>query len=348
MRVLVTGGAGFIGSHLVERLIGEGVDVDVLDLLHPAAHRAAPQYLPAEADITWGDVRDSAVVRRLVRRADAVAHLSSMVGLGTNFGDVTDYVGHNDLGTAVLLSALYESSFTGRLVLASSMVVYGEGRYRCRVHGSTRPGARTEEALGAGDFEPRCPECSAWLLPEPIDEDAPPDPRNVYAATKLHQEHLGMAFGRERRVPVTVLRYHNVYGPRMPHATPYAGVAAVFRSALQDGRPPRMFEDGGQMRDFIHVDDVARATAMALVCEPGPPGVFNIATGRPRSVSEMAVELCRATSPGSPQPVVTGEYRLGDVRHVFAAAERAADAFGFSADVRFEEGMRQFANDALR
>jgi dTDP-L-rhamnose 4-epimerase len=230
-------------------------------------------------------------------------------------------------------------------VLGSSMVVYGEGRYRCAEHGVVRPGPRRAVDLDAGRFEPLCPSCGRELSPERVPEDAPVDPRNVYAATKLAQEHLCSAFARETGVRLTALRYHNVYGPRMPRDTPYAGVASIFRSAFAAARAPRVFEDGGQRRDFVHVRDVARANLLAL--QDTPPDTYNVCSGIPRSVGEMASALGRAI-PGSPEPVVTGEWRAGDVRHVFASAERAARELGFTAHEDFDAGMREFATAELR
>ena len=202
-----------------------------------------------------------------------------MVGLGVDLGDLPDYVGHNDLATAQLLRALAAAGFAGRLVLASSMVVYGEGRYACPEHGVVRPGERRRADLDAGRFEPPCPRCGRTLVSHPVPEDAPPDPRSVYAATKLAQEHLCAVYGRETGVPVCALRYHNVYGPRMPRDTPYAGVASIFRSALAGGRAPRVFEDGAQRRDFVHVRDVARANVLALCGPVASQGAFNVASG---------------------------------------------------------------------
>jgi dTDP-L-rhamnose 4-epimerase len=341
--ILVTGGAGFIGSHVVDALLEAGETVRVLDAFLPAAHRTRPDYLDPRAELIEGDVRDPDVVARAVDGVTAVSHQAAMVGLGVDIGDIADYVAHNDLGTAVLLRAL--RGFQGRLVLGSSMVVYGEGRYRCPEHGVVRPGPRAPEDLDAGRFEPPCPACGRELAPEPVPEDAPVDPRNVYAATKLAQEHLCFAFARETGVPVVALRYHNVYGPRMPRDTPYAGVASIFRSAFAAGRAPRVFEDGAQRRDFVHVRDVARANVLAL--RAAPPGVYNVCSGIPRSVGEMATALGRAI-PGSPQPVVTGEWRAGDVRHVFASAGRAARELGFTATEDFDAGMREFATAELR
>jgi dTDP-L-rhamnose 4-epimerase len=344
--ILVTGGAGFIGSHVVDALLARGCEVRVLDALLPAAHRSRPDYLDPRAELIVGDLRDPAVAARAVDGVTAVAHQAAMVGLGIAISDIADYVGHNDLATAQLLRALAASGFGGRIVLASSMVVYGEGRYVCAEHGVVRPGPRAPATLDERRFEPPCPACGCPLEPRAVPEHAAPDPRSVYAATKLAQEHLCAAFGRETGVPVTALRYHNVYGPRMPRDTPYAGVASVFRSALAGGRAPSVFEDGGQRRDFVHVRDVAAANVLALLGEPRP-GAFNVASGTPRTVLAMARSLARAFG-GGIEPVVTGEWRAGDVRHVFASSELAARELGFRAREDFDAGMREFAGAPLR
>jgi dTDP-L-rhamnose 4-epimerase len=344
--ILVTGGAGFIGSHVVDALLDRGHDVRVLDCLLPAAHRERPAADP-RAEWLEADVRDPRAAADAVDGVEAVCHQAAMVGLGVDIGDIADYVAHNDLGTAVLLRALAASRFSGRLVLASSMVIYGEGRYRCPEHGVIRPGPRHAEALAAGEFEPPCPVCSRRLEPDSVPEDAPVDPRNVYAATKLAQEHLCAAFSRETGVPVTALRYHNVYGPRMPRDTPYAGVASIFRSALAAGAAPRVFEDGGQLRDFVHVRDVAAANVRALTAPEPVPGAFNVASGTPRTILEMARSLAREDGTGI-EPQVTGEWRAGDVRHVFASTARAAEVLGFRATEDFDAGMREFAAAPLR
>ena len=348
-RILVTGGAGFIGSHIVEALLSAGCEVRIVDALLPSAHAAgAAPHVPDGAEFVRGDLRDADVARDAVAGIDAVCHQAAMVGLGADVSDIADYVSHNDLATAVLLRALAERGYRGRIVLAGSMVVYGEGRYSCARHGHVRPGPRAIADLDAGLFDPRCPRCGSPLLPEPVPEDAPTDPRNVYAATKLHQEHLCESFAREvDGVTVTSLRYHNVYGPRMPRDTPYAGVASIFRSAVAAGRAPQVFEDGSQLRDFIDVRDVARANALALLGDPAP-GAYNIATGRPGSVGDMARALVAVAGDGAPPPEVTGRYRRGDVRHVFASADRARDGLGFEAEITLEAGMREFARAPLR
>jgi dTDP-L-rhamnose 4-epimerase len=227
------------------------------------------------------------------------------------------------------------------------MVVYGEGLARCPEHGLVRPPPRDGRALDAGRFEPACATCGRSLQPVSVPEDARLEPRNVYAATKLHQEHLCKAFAREHRdVSLTVLRYHNVYGPRMPRNTPYAGVASIFRSAYERGEPPEVYDDGGQLRDFVHVRDIARANLLALTANRG--GTFNVATGEPRTVLDMAEELARAFGPAVPGPKVTGAWRAGDVRHVFASTTHARAELDFRTEVGFAQGMREFATAPLR
>ncbi|MEU3445481.1 NAD-dependent epimerase/dehydratase family protein [Streptomyces griseoincarnatus] len=326
MRVLVTGGAGFIGSHVVTALRTRGHEPVVLDVrTDPAA-----------------DVRAPDAVRAALRGVDAVCHQAAMVGLGSGFADAPEYVSRNDLGTAVLLTAMADAGVR-RLVLAGSMVVYGEGRYECPRHGVVRPGPRAEGDLAAGRFEPPCPVCGAALAPGLVTEDAPADPRNVYATTKLAQEHLAAAWARATGGSAVSLRYHNVYGPGMPRDTPYAGVASFFRSALARGEAPRVFEDGGQRRDFVHVRDVASANVAALEADPpaGALTAYNTGSGTPHTVGEMAQALAEAH--GGPSPVVTGDYRLGDVRHITADSTRLRTALGWKPEITFEEGMREFA-----
>lgn len=337
MRVLVTGGCGFVGSHVVDALVAAGHGVRVLDRVPPAFPNGGAEYRLA-------DIRHRGAWDGALDGVDAVSHQASRVGLGVDMGDVADYVDDNDTGTAELLLALHRDGFGGRLVLASSMVVYGEGLSVCTRHGPVRAAPRAPADLAAAMFEPRCPHCREPLAPGEVDEDTPGDPRNVYAATKLHQEHLCAAWGRETGRAVTALRYHNVYGPRLPSDTPYAGVASIFRSALAAGRAPLVFEDGGQRRDFVHVTDVARANLLALTADRAVPGAFNVASGEVHTIGDLATTLARAAG-GHLTPAVTGQWRLGDVRHIVASARRAREVLGFSAAVPFAEGVAALAAD---
>jgi dTDP-L-rhamnose 4-epimerase len=346
VKALVTGAAGFIGSHVVDRLVDDGWEVTGIDVLHPAAHAGWPPYLNRQMDFIELDVTDGDRLGHVVGRFDAVCHQAAMVGLGESFVDAPDYVRANDLGTAVLLRELARRGFNGPLVLASSMAVYGEGAYRCDEHGSIAATSRRREDLARGRFDPRCPSCGRDLEPEAISEDFPPSPRNVYAATKLHQEHLCYSFGLETGSRVVALRYHNVYGPRMPADTPYSGVAAVFRTSIEKGEAPRVLEDGRQLRDFIHVSDVAEANVQSLA-NPAAEGPLNVATGSPHSVGEMAWLLWEAAGRGS-APEINRGARVGDVRHVFGSPERLRSTLGLSASVNFARGMELFARDPLR
>ena len=343
MRVLVTGGAGFIGGHVVDALLDAGHDVRILDALLPEVHPGGwPGHLDERAERVHGDVRD--LPAGVLDGIDAVSHQAAVVGLGLDLQDLPLYVGNNELGTAVLLAAMARAGID-RLVLASSMVVYGEGRYSCADHGDIRPPPRAQADLDAGRWEPLCPLCGrdlAWGL---VPEDAPVDPRSVYAATKTAQEHLAASWARQSAGSCVALRYHNVYGPQMPRDTPYAGVASLFRSAVARGEAPLVYEDGGQQRDFVHVRDVAQANVLALGGgRAGALTAYNVASGTPHTIADVATAIAAGSAP----PVVTGRYRLGDVRHVVASPQRARDELGFAATVTFADGMREFRTAPLR
>ncbi|MDR7299959.1 dTDP-L-rhamnose 4-epimerase [Haloactinomyces albus] len=346
VRVLITGGAGFIGSHVADLLAATGHKVRLLDALLPAAHgeTTRPDHL-GEHELMLGDAGDPDVLERALRDVDVVCHQAAMVGLEVGVSDMPDYVAHNDLATARLLTAMDRHAI-GRLVLASSMVVYGEGRYFCPEHGVTRPGVRTSEDLQQGVFDPRCPQCGGLVEPGIVPEEAATDPRNTYATTKLTQEHLAAVWSRHTGGSAVALRYHNVYGPRMPSNTPYAGVASLFRSALARGEAPRVFEDGAQRRDFVHVRDIAAANVAAI--EHGAEGftAYNVCSGQPHTIGEMATAL--ASAAGGAEPVVTGRFRLGDVRHIVADPQRAQRELGFRAEIGFAEGMAEFATAPQR
>ena len=338
MKILLTGAAGFIGSRIAPLARECGHDVVALDAF------------PAEGVHTL-DLRSDRL-DDVLADVDAVCHQAAMVGNGVDAQDLPGYAGHNDLGTAELLAAMARIGVTD-LVLASSMVVYGDGRYDCPEHGDVPPAPRREEDLAAGRFDPRCPHCGhdtdgdiTWRR---IAEDTPFRPRTSYAASKVAQEHYADAWCTLQGGRTIALRYHNVYGPGMPADTPYAGVAAIFRSALARGEAPQVFEDGGQVRDFVHVDDVALANVLAVEqVRDHPTGVtpYNVASGHPFTIGEMAAVLARAGD--GPEPVVTGEYRAFDVRHVVASPDAAVDGLGFRAEVLPEDGLARLATDPLR
>jgi dTDP-L-rhamnose 4-epimerase len=340
MRTLLTGGAGFIGQHVLAGFLARGHEVRVLDSLRSDVHRGELWTAPRGVELQHADVRDPDAMDKAVSGVDAVVHLAAKVGLGVDVGDLPDYASTNDAGTAVLLAAMARAGVS-RLTLASSMVVYGEGVGLCAEHGPVTPGPRVEAALAAGQFEPPCPHCGRPLGTALVGEATPLDPRNAYASSKVAQEFYASNWARATGGSAAMLRYHNVYGPGMPRDTPYAGVAAIFTSALRKGEAPQVFEDGGQRRDFVHVRDVAAATVLA--CERHVSGVraFNVGSGTPRTVGEMAQALARSLR--GPAPVVTGRYRLGDVRHITADSMRLKSELDWRPAVTFDDGMVDLA-----
>ena len=341
MRVLLTGGAGFIGRHVLNELLARGHDVRVLDSLRPDVHRDGTAWTPPNGvEFHTADVRDRDALDRAVAGNDAVIHLAAKVGLGVDVGDMPDYASSNDAGTAELLAAMARAKIA-RLTLASSMVVYGEGLGHCPRTWRGDAGAAQRTALAAGKFEPPCPICGCSLETTLVCEDTPLDPRNAYASSKVAQEFYASNWARVTGGCVAALRYHNVYGPGMPRDTPYAGVAAIFTSALRKGEAPKVFEDGRQRRDFVHVRDVASATVLA--CENHQSGVraFNVGSGTPRTVGEMAAALAQALN--GQQPQVTGQFRLGDVRHITADLSRLRNELKWMPKVDFTDGMAELA-----
>ncbi|MEO6089946.1 MAG: NAD-dependent epimerase/dehydratase family protein [Umezawaea sp.] len=346
MRILVTGGAGFIGSQAVGRFLAAGHEVRVLDRLVPSAHPDGVYTPPAGVDFWHGDVADPDLVAGACRGMDLVSHQAAMVGRGKEILDGPNYVHNNDLGTATLLKAMTEAGI-GRLVLASSVVIYGDSRYDCPLHGRVRASARSRADLNAGRFEPRCGQCGTELTASAVEEDDVLDPpRNVYAVTKLAQEYLVGAWTRETGGTAAVLRYHNVYGPGMPFDSPYSGVTATFRSSVELGEAPRVYEDGLPRRDFVHVADVAEANLAALAWTRPGFRAFTIASGEPRSIGELAATM--AAFAGAPEPVITGEYRIGDVRHIFASPKRAITELGWRPAVSFDDGITEFVGKPMR
>lgn len=337
-RVLLTGAAGFIGGHILDALTSD-YDVVAIDAMLASAHGSVQ---PSDG-IARVDVRDHAALVELLAGVDVVCHQAAVVGAGVNAADAPAYASHNDYGTAVLLSAMAEAG-CARLVLASSMVVYGEGRYRNSAGDIVAPGPRT--GLDEGQFDNTDPvtgEILDWAL---VKEDSPLRPRSTYAASKLAQENYALAWSLATGGSVTALRYHNVYGPRMPRNTPYSGVAAMFRSSLEAGRPPQVYEDGNQARDFVHVSDIAAANVLSIAAELPGFTALNVSSGQPITIGEVAQALSDACS--GPAPDITGQYRSGDVRHIVASPELARDSIGFSASISPAEGLREFATAPLR
>jgi dTDP-L-rhamnose 4-epimerase len=344
VRILLTGAAGFIGTHIRAQARERGHDVVALDAYLPQAHGAASVH---DAGVERLDLRRDRLDDAL-EGVDVVCHQAAMVGNGVDAQDLSGYAEHNDAGTARLLAAMSRAGVRD-LVLASSMVVYGDGRYACPVDGDVPPAVRQDEDLAAGRFDPRCPVCGGQITWQEIAEDTPFLPRTSYAASKVAQEHYAGAWCTLDRARTIALRYHNVYGPGMPADTPYAGVAAIFRSAIARGDAPRVFEDGQQVRDFVHVHDVARANVLAIerVAEH-PVGLtpYNVASGHTFTIGQMAEVLAEAA--GGTAPTVTGDYRRFDVRHVVASPKAAAEGLGFTAAISPEVGLSQLATDSLR
>ncbi|KAA0021515.1 NAD-dependent epimerase/dehydratase family protein [Antrihabitans cavernicola] len=342
MRVLLTGAAGFIGAHVHSALIDAGHDVVALDALIASAHGEDPS---VPNGLRRSDVRDGAALDDALQGVDVVCHQAAVVGAGIGAQDAPAYASHNDFGTAVLLAAM-DRAGCHRLVLASSMVVYGEGRYRSATSGTVEPLPRRREDLDNGIFDNVDPATGETLTWELVDEDAPLRPRSTYAASKVAQEHYALAWAAAVGGSVVALRYHNVYGDQMPRDTPYSGVAAMFRSALEAGQPPRVYEDGLQARDFVHVTDVAAANRAAVEAQLDGFVPLNVCSGHPITIGEVAATLSERC--GGPAPVVTGQYRSGDVRHIVASAQRASGLIGFTAQVLPTDGLADFATAPLR
>lgn len=341
MKVLVTGGAGFIGSHLVDALVRGGHRVTILDNLTPQVHRRGkPTYLNREADFIHGDVADRETLARAVQGVDAVAHLAAAVGVAQSNYEVRRYVETNTLGTATLFDVLIKTGGRPRVVLPGSMVCYGEGLYRRADGALVRPDVRSRESIEKHGWEPVCPDTGAALAAVPTPEDAAMNFRSVYALTKYDQERMAINLGQLHSIPVTVLRFFNVYGPRQSLCNPYTGVTAIFMARIKNGKPPIVYEDGGQTRDFVSVHDAVRVIQRALSAEEPVGGSFNVGSGVPTAIGELARMMAAAC--GSPvQPEITSELRAGDIRHCFADIGRARARLGFEPLTGLAEGMAE-------
>jgi dTDP-L-rhamnose 4-epimerase len=342
-RVLITGGAGFIGSHLARALLRRGYRVRALDNLTPQVHPSGerPAYLDEDVELIVGDVRDEHLVRRALLDVDSVVHLAARVGVGQSMYEIGDYVGVNSHGTAVLLQALLEHPVR-RLLVASSMSIYGEGAY-VDAHGWLVPAReRTREDLAARRWEPTGPRGEA-LTPVPTREDKPPALSSIYALNKYEQERSTLLFGAAYGIPTVALRFFNVYGRDQALSNPYTGVLAIFAARLLNDRPPMIFEDGEQRRDFVAVADVARACTLALESASLPCDVLNIASGVAVTVNHVARRLAAVLGKEAVAPQITGEYRVGDIRHCFADISAARERLGYEPAVSLDAGIAELA-----
>ena len=340
--VLVTGGAGFIGSHVVELLVQQGMRVRVLDSLVEQVHRGVgPRYVPADAEFVHGDVRDRDTLVKALQGVDRIVHLAAEVGVGQSMYEVSRYVDVNTGGTGVLLDVIAnDKTDVRRIVVASSMSIYGEGAYRCPGHGAVAPRLRPESQLKARLWDPQCPTCGDVLSPIPTAEDKTLLPTSVYAVSKMDQELLCLLVGAAYGIGVVALRYFNVYGPRQALSNPYTGVGAIFSARLLNGRAPLAFEDGQQLRDFVHVRDVARATVLALESEAATGQAINVGVGSPLTIVQVAHLLAKQLRVDV-DPEVTGKFRFGDIRHCWADPTRAEELLGFIAEIPLETGVAE-------
>jgi dTDP-L-rhamnose 4-epimerase len=339
VKILVTGGAGFIGSHLVTELMARGHQVRVLDNLDPQVHGDSDRSaLPSGVQLIRGDVRRRPTVAEALEGVEAVFHQAAVVGVGQSMYEVERYVSANTLGGAVLLDVLANCRRRPRkLVVASSMSIYGEGAYVCGVCGPQNPPLRSDDQLSQRDWELRCPSCAATLAAAPTSESKPVMPTSVYAITKRDHEELFLVVGRAYGIPTVALRYFNVYGRGQALANPYTGVAAIFSARLLNGRRPVVFENGYQTRDFVHVSDIVRANLLVLENEAAE-GVYNVGTGQPTSVLRVAEVLAQLLAPGV-EPEVVGQFRSGDIRHCVADISKIRAELGYEPRMDFEDGM---------
>ena len=338
--ILVTGGAGFIGSHIVDALVERGHRVRILDALVDQVHGdGGPQYVNPSAEFLHGDVCDAELVDRALDGVDVVYHKAAEVGVGQSMYEIARYVRANDLGTAVLLEAIVKRRpQVKKLVVASSMSIYGEGAYACDSCGPVQPKLRPLSQLLDRDWEINCPQCGAKAKPVSTNEDKPLFPSSVYAISKQDQEQFCIVVGRAYDIPVIALRYFNVYGPRQALSNPYTGVCAIFSGRLLNDQQPLIFEDGEQTRDFVHVSDIVQANLLALETDRANFEALNIGTGSPISITEIALMLAQGLGKDI-QPQVTSKYREGDIRHCVADISRAKQLLGYEPKVKLADGI---------
>lgn len=344
-RVLITGGAGFVGSHLADGLLEAGHSVRVLDDLTPQVHPSGPpDYLSEDVELIKGDVRDPNRLKEVLAGIDVVYHFAATVGVGQSMYEISRYMSVNTLGTAELLQAILDAKLPiEKIVVASSMSIYGEGRYVCGKCGrDAAPQPRTIQQLKEGVWDLHCDHCAGTLRPVPTDEQKPSQLNSVYALSKRDQEELCLIYGRIYGLPVTALRFFNIYGTRQALSNPYTGVAAVFASRMLNGTQPHIFEDGEQMRDFVHVKDIVRANILAMEKHESDGEVINIGTGKPITIRQVADLLARSLGVNT-LPIISNKFRAGDVRHCYADISKARKLLGYEPQVMHEEGFRELA-----
>lgn len=341
---LITGGAGFLGSHLADHLLAHGHSVRVLDNLAPQVHGPKPQrpdYLNREVELQVGDVRDPAAVRRALQDVDAVFHFAAAVGVGQSMYEIEHYTSVNNIGCAVLLEALIERPVQ-RLVIASSMSIYGEGLYRNQGGEPRTVASRSLEQLRRGEWEWSDAD-GAPLAPVPTPESKPPALASVYALSKYDQERLCLMTGLAYNIPTVALRFFNAYGTRQALSNPYTGVLAIFASRLLNGKRPLVYEDGLQRRDFVSVHDIVRGCRLALERSEVSNEVFNIGSGEPRTILEVAQRVAQVLGTPQIEPEITSKFRVGDIRHCFADLSKSRSVLGYAPQVAFEHGIAELA-----
>jgi dTDP-L-rhamnose 4-epimerase len=341
VRTLVTGGAGFIGTHLVDALLERGDDVVVLDSLEPQVHGDAQPDLPDDIEFIHGDCGDPAAADRALAGVERVVHLAAIVGVGQSMYEIARYTQGNTMATAVFLERLVAMpELPLRLVVASSMSIYGEGEYTCPEHGRMAPAPRPEAQLLLREWETACPQCGHVLTPVGTSESKPLIPTSIYAINKRDHEEMCLVTGAAYGMPATAVRFFNVYGRGQALSNPYTGVAAIFASRLMNGKAPIIFEDGEQSRDFIHVSDIVRGILLALDSEAATGQAVNLGTGRQTTVARVAEVISEGLGLDI-EPEIADKYRAGDIRHCFADPSRARELLGFEADVAFDDGMAE-------
>lgn len=344
-RILITGGAGFVGSHLADGLLQAGHQVRVYDSLTPQVHPdGIPGYLSPDVELITGDIQDRAALTRALDGVDAIYHFAAAVGVGQSMYEISRYVGINTLGTAELLQAMLDTrAVPQKLIVASSMSIYGEGSYVCADCGAAAaPPVRPTSQLRSARWDLACNHCGGMLQPVPTKEDKASEINSIYALSKRDQEEMCLIYGRTYGLPVTALRFFNIYGTRQALSNPYTGVAAIFASRMLNGQAPLVFEDGNQMRDFVNVRDIVRACMLAMERPASDGQVVNIGSGRPISICSVA-EILAASLGVESKPVITQKYRAGDIRHCYADISRARAVLGYEPQVTHQEGFQELA-----